>query len=93
MKCADCSKISTGSAISLYLFLELIPITLFFLCVVLFRLNITAGPLLGYVLFCQIYYTAVGYEIFIYDYILSQVEYTAGPYPSIHLPHSKPVLL
>ena len=73
MKCADCSKISIGSAISLYLFLELIPITLFFICVVLFRLNITAGPLLGYVLFCQIYYTAVGYEIFIYDYILSHV--------------------
>ena len=73
MKCADCSNISIGSAISLYLFLELIPITLFFICVVLFRLNITAGPLLGYVLFCQIYYTAVGYEIFIYDYILSHV--------------------
>ena len=74
MKCADCSKISTGSAISLYLFLELIPVTLFFICVVIFRLNITAGPLLGYVLFCQIYYSsAVGYEIFIYDYILSHV--------------------
>ena len=74
MKCADCSKISIGSAISLYLFLELIPITLFFMCVVLFRLNITAGPLLGYLLFCQIYYTsAVQYDIFIYDYILSHL--------------------
>ena len=74
MKCANCSKISTESAISLYLFLELIPVTLFFICVVLFRLNITTGPLLGYVLFCQLYYTtAVGAEIFIYDYILSHV--------------------
>ena len=74
MKCADCSKISTGSTTSLYLFLEFIPITLFFICVVLFRLNITAGPLLGYVLFCQIYYTfAVGDDIFIYDYIVSHV--------------------
>ena len=74
MKCADCSNISTGSAISLYLFLELIPITLFFMCVVLFRLNITAGPLLGYVLFCQIYYTfGVGDYIFIYDYTLSHL--------------------
>ena len=73
MKCADCSNISTGSAISLYLFLELIPITLFFLCVVIFRFNITAGPLLGYVLFCQIYYTAVQHEIYIYDYIVSHV--------------------
>ena len=74
MKCADCSKISTGSAIILYLFLELIPITLFFMCVVIFHLNITAGPLLGYVLFCQVWYSVfVGYEIFIFDYILSQV--------------------
>ena len=56
MKCANCSKISTVSAISLYLFLELIPVTLFFMCVLIFRLNITAGPLLGYVLFCQLCY-------------------------------------
>ena len=77
MKCADCSKISTGSAISLYLFLELIPITLFFTCVVLFRLNITAGPLLGYVLFCQAcYISAVGNSIFIYEYLLSHVSTT-----------------
>ena len=33
MKCANYSNISTGSAISLYLFLELIPVTLFLLCV------------------------------------------------------------
>ena len=76
VKCADCSKISTVSAISLYLFLELIPITLFFMCVVIFRINITAGPLLGYVLFSQLYcrYT---YPLekggFVYDYILSHV--------------------
>ena len=71
---ANCSKINTGFAISLYLFLEFVPITLFFLCVVLFCLNITAGPLLGYVLFCQLYYTsAVQHEIFIYDYVLSHV--------------------
>ena len=46
LKCADCSKLSTGYAVTLYLF---------FICVVIFRLNITSGPLLGYVLFCQIF--------------------------------------
>ena len=74
MKCANCSKISTGFAISLYLFLEIISITLFFMCVVLFRLNITAGPLLGYVLFCQICYTySLERGLSVYEYILSHV--------------------
>ena len=74
MKCADCSKISTGSAIILYLLLELIPITLFFMCVLFLRLNITAGPLLGYVLFCQICYTySTNRDVFILDHILSHL--------------------
>ena len=74
MKCANCSRLSTGYAISLYLVLEFIPITLFFICVVIFRLDITAGPLLGYVLFCQAYVFVILYEdLYIYDYILSHV--------------------
>ena len=73
-KCANCSKISTGSAISLYLFLELISITLFFMCVVIFHLDITAGPLLGYVLFCQLCYTFPLEKLaYVYEYILSRV--------------------
>ena len=71
MKCANCSKISAVSAISLYLFLELIPITLFFMCVVFFRLSIISGPLLGYVLFCQSFIFAMQNGLYIYKYILS----------------------
>ena len=71
MKCSNCSKISTVSAISLYLFLELIPVTLFFMCVVIFHLNITAGPLLGYALFCQTYVFGMQRELFIYKYFSS----------------------
>ena len=44
IKCENCSKLSTGFAVSLYLLLELTPITLLFVCVVVFRLSITAGP-------------------------------------------------
>ena len=73
MKCANCSRHSTGYAISLYLFLEVIPITLFFMFVVLFRLNITAGPLLGYVIFCQAYVYKVRKELFLFTYIVSHV--------------------
>ena len=73
MKCVNCSNISMGVAISLYLFLELIPITIFYICVVFFRLNITGGPLLGYVLFCQAYMFFIYKDLFSYKYILSHV--------------------
>ena len=72
-KCENCSKLSTGYAVSLYLLLELTPITLLFVCVVVFRLNIAAGPLLWHVIFCQIYMFALQSNSFVYKYILSHV--------------------
>ena len=72
-KCENCSKLSTGFAVSLYLFLELTPITLLFVCVVVFHLNITAGPLLWYMLFCQIYIFTLQKHLHVYEYILSHV--------------------
>ena len=69
MKCVDCSKFSPGVAILLYLLLESIPITIFFLFIMVTRLNITAGPLLGYVIFCQSYM----YEVETKPYMLSHV--------------------
>ena len=72
-KCENCSKLSTGFAVSLYLLLELTPITLLFVCVVVFRLSITAGPLLWYVLFCQIYIFTLQSNLYVYKYILSHV--------------------
>ena len=73
MKCADCSKLSPGYAISLYLVIELLPITLFFICLVVFRFNITSGPLLGYVLFSQFYTVELNQNLYIYEYITSHV--------------------
>ena len=72
LKCADCSKLSTGYAVTLYLLLDLIhvcTVALFFICMVIFRLNITSGPLLGYVLFHQFFMYALMQNYFIYDYI------------------------
>ena len=69
LKCADCSKLSTGYAVTLYLLLDLIPVTLLFICMVIFRLNITSGPLFGYVLFHQLFMYTVMWHYFIYDYI------------------------
>ena len=73
MKCANCSKLSTAYAVSLYLFLEFIPVTVFFICVVIFRLRITAGPLLWYVIACQAYVSISQQQLYTSDYILSHV--------------------
>ena len=70
MTCANCSSAWSRYAISLYLFLEFVPTTLIFLCFVVFRFKITSGPLLGYVLFCQITVAEINYRYsFIYNYI------------------------
>ena len=69
LKCVSCSSSWSKYAIFVYLFLQFVPTTLIFICFVLFRFNITSGPLLGYVLFCQITnaFITSGYS-FIYYY-------------------------
>ena len=56
LKCVNCSEFSTGFSIVMYIIIQFVPITLFFVCAVVFHLNITSGPLLGYFIFCQIYF-------------------------------------
>ena len=56
LKCVNCSKFSTGVGIVMYVIIQFVPITLFFMCAVVFHLNITSGPLLGYFIFCQMYF-------------------------------------
>ena len=53
-KCVNCSKLSMSSAICLYLLVEFVPVLLFFLCITVFRLDLTSGPMLWYVMFCQV---------------------------------------
>ena len=69
MKCSNCSHLSMGYAITLFLSLELFPSTILFIFLVVFRLNITVGPLLGYVIFCQVYAFYQIREMFIYEYL------------------------
>ena len=73
-KCVDCSKFSVGSAVILYLFLEFFSILLFFILVMIFHINITDGPLLGYILFCQVYMLSVRTkETFLFSYLISHL--------------------
>ena len=71
MKCANCSNLSEYYAIPLYLVLQLLPVTLLFFCIVLFKLNITSGPLLGYIIFCQVYLMWMKQKLYMYAYITS----------------------
>ena len=59
MFCSNCSDVSTFGAVVAYLTLELVPVTLLFFLIMLFRINIMTGPLLGYVFFCQFHIRAV----------------------------------
>ena len=58
LKCLNCSKFSTGVSIVMYIIIQFVPITLLFVCAVVFHLNITSGPLLGYFIFCQAYFVS-----------------------------------
>ena len=73
-KCVDCSKFSMSSAICLYLLVEFVPVLLFFLCLTVFRLDLTSGPMLGYVVFCQVMsYVFEAVPARVYDIIHSHV--------------------
>ena len=69
LKCVDCSKLSPGYAIILYLLIELFPITIFFIGLIAFRFNITAGPFLGYLIFCQYYVLWLRENMYMNDYM------------------------
>ena len=71
IKCANCTVLPPEYAMGVFLFLELVPGTVFFLCLVFLHLNITSGPLLGYVLFCQLYAYILQEDTYVYEYIVS----------------------
>ena len=73
-KCVDCSKLSMSSAICLYLLVEFVPVLLLFLCLTVFRLDLTSGPMLGYVIFCQMMlYVCEAFPTIVYDIVNSSV--------------------
>lgn len=52
--CVRCN-LSLIPAIFLYLLIELLPMTILFVIIVVFHINISVGPLLGYFIYCQAY--------------------------------------
>ena len=70
-KCVECS---TLFAAGMYLLLVILPITIFFILVVMFRLNFTSGPFLGYIIFCQIMIFCVRKKQKLYHSVLEEMD-------------------
>ena len=51
-QCANCTNSWYG--VPLFLFLEFVPITVFYLIILSFRINLTTAPMTSFVLFCQL---------------------------------------
>lgn len=54
-KCSKCGDLSVPATISLYLTVKFLPIAVLFFLIMTFRIDLTWGPMLGYILFCQIH--------------------------------------
>ena len=50
--CSNCTDAWYG--VPLYLFLEFFPITVFYIIILLFRINVTSAPMVGFVFFSQL---------------------------------------
>ena len=64
-------SLKSGVSIVMYIIIQFVPITLFFVCTVVFHLNIISGPLLGYFIFCQSYLSDIRSTQIVFDYISS----------------------
>ena len=50
--CSDC--VNAWYGVPLYLFLEFVPITIFYFIILFFKINMTSAPMLTFVFYCQI---------------------------------------
>ena len=73
LTCANCSGLPEHYAVTLYLVVQLIPVTVFFICVTIFNINITSGPLFGYIVFSQIFLISLKRYFYLYEYIQTHV--------------------
>ena len=72
-KCANCTDSPHG--VLLYLFLEFVPITVFYLIVLVFQISVTSAPMPCFIMYAQ--WVTVGFYISIYnDNSLRQMMFT-----------------
>ena len=69
-RCSDCSNAWYG--MPLYLLLELVPITVFYLIVLTFQLNLTSAPMTGFIFYSNIILIALNFNAVNQDQVESQ---------------------
>ena len=52
-KCTNCSELHFAARLAGFFAVKLVPITIMFVLLAVFRINVTYGPVFGYVIFCQ----------------------------------------
>ena len=57
--CSNCTRFSTAYGILLYIFIEVIPITILYLIILIFRINLTSSPMTGFVLYSHLIMNAI----------------------------------
>ena len=70
-KCVPCSAVN----ILYYLLLQYLPNTIMFLAIIVFRINITAAPMVHYVLFCNAIVLIIGFFSGKYSNIMLSLEH------------------
>ena len=70
----ECVKCKELYAVGMYLLLVIIPITIFFILVVMFRFNFTSGPFLGYIIFCQLLVLFIRKRLSVYQFGLEEMD-------------------
>ena len=73
-KCIQCDY-SLLPSIIIYLIIKLLPVTVLFIAVIIFRFNITKGPFLGYISFCQFYSIAIQKQLQFYELLLIKLKH------------------
>ena len=71
--CKDCSNYSIFNTIAYYLISQILPITVLYLVIVLFHINIVSTPYLGYVIFCQSISFQISYNFPIRQSLVSYI--------------------
>ena len=60
LRCSDCSNVWYG--VPLYLLLELVPVTVFYLIVVIFQINLTSAPMPSFIFYSNIILINLNYN-------------------------------
>ena len=69
-RCSDCSNAWYG--IPLYLLLELVPVTVFYLIMLIFQVNITSAPMISFIFYSNIILHSLNFNFIAQDRVESQ---------------------